>query len=58
MVSGRKGSPRTMESAGAGLIFWGDRTNAVTSWPRVRARSTISVPVRPVAPSTKSLMLV
>src|SRR5579864_7327525 len=37
-------------------ILCGDRTNVVTSCPRHNARSTICVPVCPVAPITKILI--
>src|SRR5258705_1683124 len=50
------GSPLTTVSRGSRRVtFAGERTNAVTWWPRASAMSTSSLPVLPVAPRINSL---
>src|SRR6266508_116269 len=52
-----RGSPRsTVTPSRGGPSFSGERTKAVTWWPRWRACSTSARPVPPVAPRTKSLV--
>src|SRR5437879_9557039 len=47
----------TVSRSSCRLMLSGDRTNAVTRCPLARACSTISRPVRPVAPMTKSFII-